>query len=94
MAEYVVPKLCPNGPAPNYPPAYNTLSHGQDYMCGGYFSMKGAYPGASCKSCNATYIKRPCAGSMMNQCTAPAPAPVVQKPSTEGYCGSCSGNAY
>lgn len=80
MNQYDVPKMCPSGSAPNYPPRYDTLSHGQNYLCGGYFSMKGAYPQADCTSCNAPYTKRPCDGHI--DCSAPAPAPqepVVQE---------------
>ncbi len=84
QANYTVPKLCMNGNRPNYPPTYNTLSHGQDYLCGGYFSMKGAYPEASCDSCNAEYVQRPCAGNILNQCNASqAPAQV-----RENCCGN------
>lgn len=82
QANYTVPKLCMNGPGATYPPTYNTLSHGQDYLCGGYFSMKGAYPLATCDSCNVEYIQRPCAGNILNQCN-PSPA------TKEGFCGSC-----
>lgn len=57
---YLVPKLCPNGAGPNYPPKYDTLSHGQQYQCGGYFNVQGAYPLADCKSCNVEYVQRPC----------------------------------
>jgi hypothetical protein len=65
---YVVPKYCPNGPGPNYPPRYDTLSHGGQNNCGGHFSMKGAYPYASCDSCVTPYpngqpfVERPCRG--------------------------------
>ena len=62
MGISVVPKLCPDGPGPNYPPAYNTLSHGSDYLCGGYFSLDKAYPQANCTSCNAVYTTRACDG--------------------------------
>lgn len=62
MNTYIVPKLCPNGPAPNYPPRYDTLSHGANYLCGGYFSVKNAYPTANCGPCNAEYVDRPCRG--------------------------------
>ncbi len=57
---YLVPKYCPGGPGPNYPPKYNTLSHGQDYMCGGYFNVTGAYPYADCTSCKTGFVSRPC----------------------------------
>lgn len=62
--QYTVPALCPNNPnAPSYPPRTDTLSHGQSAPgCGGYFSMKSAYPFADCTSCNAPYAQRPCAG--------------------------------
>jgi hypothetical protein len=65
MAQYVVPQLCPNGPTNyTYPPAYDTFSHGQQYTCGGYFGMKGAYPRANCTTCNAPYTKRDCRGRL------------------------------
>ena len=67
MAKYTVPQYLPNGSGPNYPPKYNTLSHGQDYVCGGYFNMQGAYPHASCDSCNVNYVQRPCAGRLSQQ---------------------------
>jgi len=51
MATYQVPKYCPGGPAPNYPPAYDTLSHGGKGGCGGYFNLKSAFPDANCSSC-------------------------------------------
>lgn len=75
MANYVVPKLCANGSQfglPSYPPPYDTLSHGQQYACGGYFGFAGAYPFANCTSCKADYIQRPCKGDIFNQCGAPA----------------------
>ena len=53
MGSYIVPKLCPDGAAPNYPPRCDTFTHGQNYLCGGYFSMQGAYPLADCTSCKA-----------------------------------------
>lgn len=61
---YTVPALCPNNPnGPSYPPTINTFSHGQTTpSCGGYFSMKGAYPFANCTSCNASYTTKPCNG--------------------------------
>lgn len=52
MTQYLVPKYCPNGPSPNYPPRYDTLSHGQKYQCGGYFTLKSAFPQADCTSCS------------------------------------------
>lgn len=58
--EYVVPKYCTSGSGPNYPPRYDTLSHGQDANCGGYFKFQGAYPFADCKSCQTSFTKRPC----------------------------------
>jgi hypothetical protein len=81
QANYIVPKLCPNTPSLNYPPNYNTLAHGQEYMCGGYFDIRKAYPEADCKSCNATYVARPCKGNIDAICNPP---PVVA-PSSEGY---------
>ena len=85
---YNVPRLCPNGPAPNYPPAYDTFSHGQQYVCGGYFNIKGAYPLADCENCGAQYVSRPC-NDPISCGSAPAPAPAV----VEKYsgCGGCGG---
>lgn len=77
MATYTVPKLCHNGSGPSYPPRYDTLTHGQSAMCGGYFSMKGAYPHADCASCDAEYTQRPCNGHV--DCSA---SPSVK----EEYC--------
>jgi hypothetical protein len=59
---YIVPKLCPDGPGPSYPPQYDTLSHKQQYLCGGYFNVRGAYPFSDCSSCKAEYVQRPCKG--------------------------------
>jgi len=67
---YVVPQLCQNGAGPNYPPKYNTLSHGQQYQCGGYFNVKGAYPYSDCTSCNVNYVKRGCKDNV--NCSAPS----------------------
>jgi hypothetical protein len=65
MANYTVPEYLPNNQnGPSYPPRYDTLSHGNDYLCGGYFSMKSAYPHASCESCNVNYVSRPCDGNL------------------------------
>lgn len=47
---YLVPDYCPSGPA-QYPPAYDTLSHGGKNTCGGNFSFQNAYPLANCESC-------------------------------------------
>lgn len=69
MANYVVPKMCPSGPGPQYPPAYNTFSHGQAYNCGGYFNIKGAYPYATCSSCQLSFTERPCQGNIRGQCS-------------------------
>lgn len=79
MANYIVPKLCPNGAAPNYPPRYDTLSHGQNYLCGGYFNMQGAYPLASCTDCKADYIQRPCTGNIARSCQTTPPSPVAKE---------------
>lgn len=68
MAMYVVPKLCAGGQGPQYPPAYNTFSHGQQYNCGGYFNIKGAYPFATCNSCKLDFTERPCKGNILGQC--------------------------
>lgn len=51
MAVYSVPKYCPNGPKPNYPPPYDTLSHGGKGGCGSHFNLKSAFPNANCSSC-------------------------------------------
>lgn len=68
MSNYIVPKMCPNGPGPNYPPRYDTLSHQQPYLCGGYFNITSAYPDANCTDCALTFTNRPCSGNIMNQC--------------------------
>lgn len=81
IGTYNVPLYCPEGPGPNYPPRYDTFSHGQQYQCGGYFSIQGAYPYADCASCKTTFVQRPCSGKV--QCGG------QQK--VEGYCGPCSG---
>jgi hypothetical protein len=62
QGQYIVPKYCPDGAGPNYPPKYDTLTHGQKYACGGYFSMSGAYPYGDCEGCKTEYVKRPCNG--------------------------------
>lgn len=80
QSEYIVPKLCPNGAGPNYPPRYDTLSHGQNYLCGGYFSLKGAYPYATCTSCQSDYVKRPCSGNIYGVCSN------KNGGNKEGYC--------
>lgn len=51
MDEYLVPQYCPDGPAPNYPPPYDTLSHGKSNTCGDYFTLQDAFPSANCSSC-------------------------------------------
>lgn len=51
MGETMVPKFCPSGPGPNYPPRYDTLTHGGKNGCGGYFNFTNAYPFASCNEC-------------------------------------------
>ncbi len=70
QGSYVVPQYCPSGPGPNYPPKYNTLSHGQTYLCGGYFNVSGAYPYADCTSCKSNFVTRPCKGNI--DCATPA----------------------
>jgi hypothetical protein len=76
--EYTVPKLCPNGEGPNYPPRYDTFSHGQSYLCGGYFNLKGAYPSAGCgDECRVSDTKRTCNGKI--SCEAFQQAPVQKK---------------
>ena len=64
MNRYEVPDYRPDGPGPNYPPRYDTLSHGQDAVCGGYFDMSKAYPYASCDSCQTQFVERPCDGNL------------------------------
>lgn len=55
MSNYVVPQFCePGAPGGNdaysYPPSYSTLvSRGDN--CGGYYSLKNAFPAADCNSC-------------------------------------------
>ncbi|MDC3332970.1 hypothetical protein OAV62_01895 [bacterium] len=51
MSNYMVPDYCPDGPGPNYPPRYDTLTHGGRGSCGGKFDLQGAYPYADCSSC-------------------------------------------
>lgn len=69
QGSYVVPALCPNGPPElSYPPSYNTLQHGGQHTCNGYFHMSGAYPAANCSSCKATYVERPCKGNISAVC--------------------------
>lgn len=51
MNNYMVPDYCPDGPGPNYPPRYDTLTHGIQGSCGGKFNFKNAYPFANCSSC-------------------------------------------
>lgn len=76
---YMVPKLCPSGPGPNYPPKYDALSHGSNYLCGGYFNVQSAYPYSDCSSCKAEYVQRPCKGPM-TQCNAPQTQEGYAKP--------------
>ena len=75
--DYIVPKLCPSGPRPNYPPKKDTLTHGQDYLCGGYFSMSGAYPLADCGPCQCEYVTRPCSGNIKGICDRGQPVPAA-----------------
>lgn len=72
---YTVPKYCPSGPGPNYPPKYDALSHGFGYQGQGYFDLKKAYPFADCVNCAATMVNRPCAG-FVSECNI-----------KENYCG-------
>ena len=51
MNQYMVPDYCPDGPGPNYPPRYDTLTHGQNGSCGGKFDLQTAYPYANCSTC-------------------------------------------
>lgn len=46
---YNVPGICQSGPAPNYPPPYDTLTGSS--TCGGKPSLGSAYPYSSCNSC-------------------------------------------
>lgn len=72
-ANYTVPKLCPNnGSGLSYPPRYDTLQHGNQASCGGYFHLNSAYPNATCNTCNAEYVQRPCAGNIHSACTPPS----------------------
>ena len=41
---------------------YDAFSHGQDYRCGGYFSIEGAYPDYANKC--GKYVRRACAGTV------------------------------
>lgn len=61
---YTVPKLCAQGEGPNYPPRYDTLSHGGANNCGGYFKLPSAYPSADCSSCKVNYTERTCLGQI------------------------------
>lgn len=63
-AMYTVPNFDPNGTGPSYPPKRDTLAHGQQYLCGGYFTLKSAYPYATCTSCGVKYEQRPCDGKL------------------------------
>lgn len=62
MATQVVPMYCPSGPGPNYPPKYNTLQHGGQGNCGGYFGVQGAYPYTDGINCATKFVARPCDG--------------------------------
>ena len=49
------------GFAMDYPPKYDTLSHGgRGNGCGGFFKLKGAYP---CSAKDKTWTVRPCTTS-------------------------------
>jgi hypothetical protein len=87
---YNVPQFCPTGSAPNYPPQPDTLSHNQPYLCGGYFSMKSAYPSATCSECKAHYVKRPCTGNITCNSSVEPYCKVIK----ESYCGSCGVEGY
>ena len=41
---------------------YDALTHGQDYRCGGYYTIEGAYPDYS-NACGS-YVQRACAGTI------------------------------
>lgn len=73
---YIVPKYCPSGDQPNYPPRPDTLTHGRQFS-GGYFTMKSAYPYADCSGCRTTFVERPCVGDI--QCDG-LPEPVAPQP--------------
>jgi len=47
----------------NYPPSYDSLTHGVGYQCGGHFSLNSAYPNATCTTCNAPRTTRKCDGN-------------------------------
>jgi hypothetical protein len=65
LSNYTVPNLCPTGEGPNYPPRYDTLTHGnKGGACGGYFHLKSAYPYAGCDTCSASYVNRSCTGDI------------------------------
>lgn len=68
MSNYVVPKLCSDGPGPNYPPRYDTFTHNQPYNCGGYFNLVGAYNYANCTDCAQQFVQRPCSGNIAGNC--------------------------
>ena len=76
MSMYVVPKFCQGGSGPQYPPAYDTLTHGQKYNCGGYFAVTGAYPYATCNSCQQEFVDRPCKGNISDKCNGSSTVPV------------------
>jgi hypothetical protein len=62
---YSVPHLCPYGPGPNYPPKYDTLSHGGVPPLMGHFTFGNAYPYTSCsKPCVLTSEQRNCDGNV------------------------------
>lgn len=74
MCNAVVPKYCPAGPGPNYPPKYDTLHHGQKWPAhGGYFNVKAAYPYTDGCNCGTEFVVRPCDGFI------DCPCPVKQK---------------
>lgn len=71
QSQFIVPKLCPNGPGPTYPPSYSTLQNQNSaYSCGGYFSFTDAYPFAKCgvNGCSVQYTTRHCTGNINDQC--------------------------
>lgn len=74
VGQYNVPKYCPSGPGPNYPPAYDTLTHGGKGGCSGHFNMLAAYKHADCSGCHVQRTTRPCTGNIYAACAAkPAP---------------------
>ncbi len=64
----VVPKWCPSGAQPNYPPRIDTLTLGSGY-CGAYRTIMTGYPYAGCNTCATSFVQRKCDGNI--DCSQP-----------------------